>query len=404
MSTYLIHYGELGLKGNNRRDFENKLRKNILEKILPLDPKSALEIRHKYFVLKTITRKDLTQAIAQVFGIKWFAKATTLPRAKTVKDLGAKAIKLIDPEIPTFKISCKRADKTYPTISPEVEKQVGEVVLKKFKKLKVDLFNPLQEIRIEINTDAIFIYAKKEKGAGGLPVGTSGRVLVLLSGGIDSPVAAYMMAKRGCRVDFLNFYVTKNDDKIKRLAEKLRDYTGPSSRLYFAPYVYFSTEVLNLNTEFELVLFRRFMLKVAEEICHRHHIAAIVSGDNLGQVASQTLENLVATEDALTDIPCFRPLIGLDKDEIIDIAKKISTFDISNEPHKDCCSLIDRHARTRVTVEKIKEEEVKIADYQGLLDKTLEGMEFPQKVKGPVIKPIQEPTPESKKPLKFGRI
>lgn len=376
-STFLIHYGELGLKGQNRRDFESKLKKNI-EQNLSRDGISAkVSSEHRYFILKcdSSLSERVIPVLDATFGISWYTEAHILPRTSKLTDIEKELLSIAttraDPS-KTLKIKVKRADKTYPQNSPEIEKNLGATLLKKTTYEKVDLKDPDDEYLIEIAHEHIFIFTEKHRGPGGLPVGTGGNVLVLLSGGFDSPVAAYLMAKRGCTMNYLHFYVNepKRNGKIPRIVRQLSKYTGPSE-LHLAPYLPFNMAILDTKTRYELVLFRRFMLRIAEELCRKHGYDAIITGDSLGQVASQTMENLSATQDALESTPILRPLISFDKEEIIEIAKRIGTFDISNEPEKDCCSIIDRNAKTRVTVEKIQEEEKGLQDYRTIIEETL---------------------------------
>lgn len=379
INKFLIHYGELGLKGANRKDFEYQLRRNILAKIRDIDTEAELEIKHKYFELRTSKNTDpqkVTARIKKVFGISWFTQATELPRESELKKISQKILELASHQADsqkTFKVSCKRADKRYPKTSPEIEKFIGREIIQNTDYNKVDLTDPDDAYFIEIEHDTIYVFDKKIQGLEGLPVGTSGRALVLLSGGIDSPVAAYMMAKRGCNIDFLNFYVNKPEksSQIVKLASKIAEYTN-HSLLIAAPYIHFNLAVSEIDTQYELVLFRRFMLRIAQKLCEENNYEALVTGDNLGQVASQTMENIEAATDALEKTLTFRPLIGMDKKEIIRIAKDIGSFELSIEPHKDCCSIIDQNAKTRVSINRIREEEKKLKNYQQLIDKTLE--------------------------------
>ncbi len=379
--TFLIHYGEIGLKGHNRRDFENRLRRNIQTRVSAIGTaknKTETQIKYKYLELTTDIKDStkIVDTLSKTFGIVWFAEATRFPRAASLDDITKTIIKEAQAKATadrTFKVKVKRADKTFKMISQEIEAKIGEAILDQTTYTKVNLTRPDDEYFIEINTQAILVFTEKHRGPGGLPVGISGRVLVLFSGGIDSCVAAWMMAKRGCQVDYLHFYVNKPEkgSKIDRLYNKLAEWTD-GGRLFLAPYIHFNMEVLSIDTIYELVLFRRFMLKIAERLCNEKHIQAIASGDSLGQVASQTLSNITAANDALDKLVCFRPLISMDKEDIIDLARRIGTFDMSNEDQKDCCSLIDHHAKTRVGLEEIRKEEGKIENEQSMIDKTMD--------------------------------
>lgn len=402
---FLIHYGEIALKGKNRRDFETALKRDILLKLKKISPGPSptpsqtsspaastssnpkVSIKHKYLILEVdpaVDSQDVVSALEKVFGIAWFANTTEISRKSELDEIGKHIVKMAKPEASsdsTFKVSCKRADKRFQQKSPEIEREIGSQILQNTAYSKVNLTNPDHTYFTEIETDRIFIFNKKHRGPGGLPVGSNGRVLVLMSGGIDSPVAAYMMAKRGCAVDFLHFYVKEpaKNSKIIRLAQKVSEYTG-NGKLFLAPYLPFNMQILEVDTVYELVLFRRFILKVAERICQKHQLKTIATGDNLGQVASQTLENMTAADDALINHTCMRPLLCLDKEEIITLAKKIGTYEISNEPHKDCCSIIDKHAKTRVGIEQIRIEEKKIPDYEKIIDETLQSCLTPANI------------------------
>jgi tRNA uracil 4-sulfurtransferase len=376
--TALIHYGELGLKGQNRKDFENRLRKNIAARLSSAGVDSRVTLAHRYLTLPVTnpeTAGTVTDILSKTFGISWFAIAHTLPRDSEPSEIPERVLGLAKPNATpetSFRISAKRADKRYPLTSAELEREVGAYIIKNTEYTNVDLSDPDHTYYIEIDRDEIFIFDRKHPGPGGLPVGSSGKALVLLSGGFDSPIAAYLMAKRGCNIDFLNFYVKEpgKTDKIPRLASKLSEYTDPG-RIHLAPYLPFNLAVLETKTFYELVLFRRFMLRIGENLAREHGYDMIVTGDSLGQVASQTVENIHATEDALDEALCLRPLIGMDKEDIITVAREIDIFDIAKEPEKDCCSLIDRHPKTKVTLERIREEEQKIGGYEQALTDTL---------------------------------
>lgn len=376
--TFLIHYGELGLKGKNRKDFENRLLKNITDKLRRKGLDVPMTMQHRYLTIELPDEKHIPTVcdlLSKTFGISWFAIAETLPRDTDQKKISAEVLTLAKthaaPEI-TFRISAKRADKSFPLTSGELERAIGAEVLQKTKHSSVNLSAPDHTYFIEINHSHIFIFDRRLSGPGGLPIGSSGKALALLSGGFDSPVAAYLMAKRGCTIDFLNFFVNEpgKTDKVPRLASKLSKYTG-HGRLYLAPYLPFNMAILDAESNYELVLFRRFMLRVGEKLAKKYGYDLLITGDSLGQVASQTVENIHATEDALEEALCLRPLIGMDKEEIITIARNINLFDIAREPENDCCSLIDRHPKTKVTLEKIREEEKKIAQYDRLIEETL---------------------------------
>lgn len=348
MQKVLVHYAEIGLKGGNRGIFENQLIKNI--KIALTNPSLQIIKAQKQIVISG-EKIDL-EKLETVFGIAWYAPVTMV--SNTQAAIAAAALKLIEPG-KTFAVRGHH----------DLEVKLGDIIRIK-KKLKVNLDNPGQTIYItEFNRQAL-IFNQKIPGPGGLPVGTSGKVLCLLSGGFDSIAAAYLLAKRGAQVDFLHFHVFPDKkkvlaSKIIKIIEKLRFFTL-SQKLYLASYLPFQLKVLDLSLreeKQELVVYRRLMVKVGEEIAKKYDYQALVLGDSLGQVASQTLENICAVDQAV-GIPIFRPLIGMDKKDIIDLVRQIGLESETNQPYKDCCSLISTHPATRANLSKIQKIEKSI--------------------------------------------
>lgn len=354
----LIHYGELGLKGLNRPLFEKKLVENIdkalsgLEygKIRKAQGRIILELNEKS------TEKRFAESLKKVFGIAWFAFCFRREAAlENIKGLVENKFPL---EAGTrAKVSAKRADKTLPFTSMDLNRELGAYLVSRFG-TKISLTEPQKEIFVELSEGKAYIFDKKFKGLYGLPVGVSGKVLHLLSGGIDSPVASWLLMKRGCGVDFLHFHAFRKFDEIKNakildLAKILAQYCF-KARVFFVPYYPFEAEAVDAQARYRLILFRRFMIRVAEEIAKKHGIAALGTGENLAQVSSQTLENMVAINSA-TSLPILRPLLTYEKNEIVELAKKIGTFEISTKPYKDCCSLfIAKHPTTRAKLEIVK--------------------------------------------------
>ena len=328
-------------------------------------------------------------SLKEVFGVAWFAITEPLPHrsfkgSSEQEDFTAlenALVALATAEYAPGKAFCvrvKRSEKSVPFGSMELEKRFGTLLIERTPWKRVDLDNPDALFQVEIRGGASFVFSNKLKGPGGLPVRTAGRVLTLLSGGIDSPVAAYLMAKRGCSVDFLHFTATsmQQDEalqyKVYRLAKILSRYTL-GSRLFLAPYTQFDVALVGSGQEvqFDLILFRRFMARVAERLAQEIRAEALVSGDNLAQVASQTLSNMVATSRAL-DMPIFRPLVGFNKEEIIQLAQHIGTYRDSIEPYKDCCAIISRRPRTRSYHDHLSALEKRIfPDYDKLIEATL---------------------------------
>lgn len=375
----LIHYGELGLKGLNRPAFEKKLVENILKAIKGLESKKIRKIQGR-IILELKENADLIkleQLLMNVFGIAWFAFCfTTDATLESIKKLTKEKYKLKAGI--RLKVSAKRADKTLPFTSMDVNRELGAYLVEKFN-VRVSLKNPQKEIFVELANGKAYVFDRKIKGLYGLPIGISGKVLHLLSGGIDSPVAAWLLMKRGCEVDFLHFHAFKKFDeeknaKILKLAKILTQYSF-KARIFFVPFYPFEAEAVEAPPKYRLILFRRFMVRVAEEIANQHGIKAIGSGENLAQVSSQTLENMAVVSRA-TSLPIFRPLLTYEKNEIVELAKKIGTFKISVTPYKDCCSIfLTKHPATKATPEKVEAYEKRM-NLKDAIRESIEKMEI----------------------------
>lgn len=349
----LIHYGELGLKGENRRFFSDRLRRNIAgagaipsQTIRLNDQRLVMPLPHQGREAAVLLDK-----LRRVFGISWFAQAEEIEaNDELLRKVAVQLAKQIQPG-QSFAVRAKRSDKRYPLSSIEVDQKIGQII-GEATGAKVNLTEPDKTLFIEITADGIYLFWEKYRGLGGLPVGTSGRVLALFSGGIDSPVAAYLSAKRGATVDLIHFCAFPPEritqTKITTLHQQLQGFLG-RTRLFVVPYVHFQLAVASLpavNTRYEVLLFRRFMMQTGERLAQTIGAQALVTGDNLSQVASQTLENLAAI-DRNRSLPVFRPLLGYDKQEIIALAKKIGTYETSIQPYKDCCSLLHKRPVTK---------------------------------------------------------
>jgi thiamine biosynthesis protein ThiI len=374
MKYLICHYSEIGLKGKNRRFFEERLIFNI-KKVLKRDWFSFVK-RIPGRILIRLTekgqknQKEISEKLKNVFGIAFFSFAVeTDAKIEKIKE---KAFELLKGEkFKTFKIETQRSDKTFPLTSQEVNERVGEHILKKSKiknqksKIKVKLKNPDIICFIEIVEKKAFLYLEKIKGPGGLPISTGGKAISLLSGGIDSPVAAFFVAKRGIEIIFVHFHAypyTKKQSiekaiKITRLFKKYQ----PRISLYLVPFGEIQKEIfLKTLAKIRMILYRRVMLKIAEIIAKKEKALALITGESIGQVASQTLENIKVIEEAIK-LPIFRPLVGFDKEEIIKKAKEIETFEISILPYEDCCSrFLPKHPETKAKIEEIKKAEKKI--------------------------------------------
>ena len=375
----LIKNGELALKGLNRSTFEDILIKNIRKRIKPL---GEFEYRKEQSTISVIPvdeyidMDEVSDRISRVFGIAAYSRALQVEKDMSVilrnaPDYLAEQLK----EAKSFKVEGKRSDKKFPLKSPEISAEVGGAILSKFPHLKVDVKNPDILVTIEIREKFAFIRGNQTKGAGGMPTGTAGKSAILISGGIDSPVAAYMMAKRGLVLNAIHFasppYTSpQSEEKVHNLLRKVSRYSG-NICLFTVGFTEIQEEIRDKCPEelFTLIM-RRFMMRISNRIADREDCKALITGESLGQVASQTL-NALACTDAVVEMPVFRPLIGLDKDEIIKVSRKIDTFNISIEPYEDCCTVFTpKHPKTRPQISIIEAAEQAL-DIEGLIERAI---------------------------------
>lgn len=370
LNRIIIHYGELSLKGGNRKYFEDKLAKNIrlhLEKNFP----GSFELIQKFHgrIIVKLTPEGASQPerlkkiMQKIFGLANFSFAAEIPR--DINKMQAACWEMMrNRKFKSFRITAQRSEKNFPLTSQEINEKIGAYIQKKSGK-KVKLKDPELNCFVEITEKNAFAYLEKLKGAGGMPVGTSAKSIVLLSGGIDSPVAAYFALKRGSIPVFVHFHSLpftspKSIEKIKELVKILNSY-NLKSKVYLVPFAEIQKEII-LKTEPKprVVLYRRMMLRISEKIAEMENAQAIYTGDSVAQVASQTLENIRAIEEAVR-IPVLRPLAGFDKEEIIDWARRIGTYEISTLPHDDCCTrFVPKHPELQASILKIKAEEKKL--------------------------------------------
>ena len=376
---FLVHYGEIGLKRKNRSYFEKKLAQNIK---LSLKGMGCAEVRRIYGRLLVMLHADANVAAIQdrlgkVMGIAHFERALAAqPTIEAIQDAALELVK--DQQFKTLKVETKRANKRFPLTSPETSAAVGAYLLSATG-TSADMHTPDLRCNIEIVDEAAYIYVQKNRGIGGLPVGASGKVLVMLSGGIDSPVAAWRMMKRGVKALFVHFYSYPYTDKaslekVEELAEILATWNY-RTQIYLVPFAEVQQQIVTQTpAPFRVILYRRMMVRIAQQIAAAAKAACLVTGESLGQVASQTLGNLRVIEE-IAEIPILRPLIGDDKAEIIDLAEQIGTFEISTLPHDDCCSLFvpDRPA-TNASLEAVQEAEAAL-DIDALVKFALESVE-----------------------------
>lgn len=380
----LIKDGELSLKGLNRQNFEDRMIRNIKRRLKPLGEFRVRKAQSTIYIIPESEDFDFGEALkrtATVFGIAGFSRACVCE--KNAEDIFGKApvyLKETLNSVKTFKVEAKRADKSFPLTSPEISRELGGILLKNFRHLKVDVHNPDVVITVEIRDFGAYIRAGQIKGAGGLPVGTSGRAAVLISGGIDSPVAAYLMAKRGLILNAIHFasppYTSpRAEQKVRDLLSKVAVYSG-TIRLAVVPFTEIQEEIgKKCPEDYFTLIMRRMMMRISCIIAQNDECLGLITGESLGQVASQTLPALAATDGVCT-MPVMRPLIGMDKEEIITISKKIDAFETSILPYEDCCTVFTpKHPHTRPKAGQCEAAE-KNLDIDGLIEKAVKGTEF----------------------------
>jgi thiamine biosynthesis protein ThiI len=362
MNSVLIRYHEIALKKGNRAYFTELLKRNLVSAVKDLGVKDirSLSARVLLSFKNDIEPQIISRRIGAVFGVANFSLVE-----KTARDIDALRERILaalnGTHFESFRIETQRGDKTFPLNSPEINRQLGAAV-KQQSGARVDLSNPALTVIVEILPRDAFFGFDKIQGAGGLPVGASGRLVSLISGGIDSPVAAYRMMQRGCRLIFVHFhsapYLDKtSQEKVRQLVSMLTRHQF-HSRLYLVPFGEIQRQIVAaVSRPLRVVLYRRMMLRMAEGVARKENAKALVTGESLGQVASQTLENMSVIQQAAT-LPILRPLVGMDKQEIIDQARRIGTFEISSIPDQDCCQLfVPKHPATKARVDEVEDAE-----------------------------------------------
>lgn len=376
----LLKDGEIVLKGLNRRTFEDVLKKNIKHALSPLGSFEIRSAQSIIYVKPLSDDIDLNEAclkISRVFGIVSYSRAA-ICEEKTLESIMATAPVYLEKELKaakTFKVEARRSDKRFPYKSPEICAELGGAILDKFPHLSVDVHNPDLIVNVEVRDFGAYVHGAALRGAGGIPVGTSGNAAILISGGIDSPIAAYMMAKRGLKLTAIHFasppYTSKRaEDKVVRLLRRVSRYAGKMT-MYTVPFTKIQETIKNeCPEELFTIIMRRLMMQISSRIAEDNNCTALITGESLGQVASQTIGALSCTDEA-ADLLVFRPLIGMDKQEIIDISYKIDTYDISIEPYEDCCTVFTpKHPRTRPVLKYVKEAQEK-ADFAPMIEEAL---------------------------------
>ncbi len=385
----LLRYGEIHLKGKNRGFFDNQLIKNIESATKKIDEKSKIsKVGGRYLIseFNDDNLEGIVSACTKVFGLVSLSIATKVESTpEKIEEVLNKLLEEGEFDLEfsnSFKIDVKRANKKFPIQSTEFERQLGGVVLDKFPNLKVNLTNPEKTIFVDIRENgSTFIFGDKIKCCGGMPVGTSGKGLAMLSGGIDSPVACYMMAKRGMKLSAVHFhsfpYTSQQaKQKVIDLAKEIVPYTGELD-LYVVSFTKIQEEIhKKCKDGYMITIMRRIMMRICEKLAEKHGFQAVITGENLAQVASQTIESMTSTENALKNLPVYRPLIAFDKIDIIEIAKQIGTFETSILPYEDCCTVfLPKNPLIKPKIELVEKEESYL-DMETLVNDAVDNLEF----------------------------
>ena len=375
-NVLLVRMGEIWLKGENRNFFVKALARRIKKAIE--NTGATLEVTQGRMFVRNID--DMDEVIAKV--TKVFGVHSVSPVVQCEKDVQAiydTAIEMMTSMTGTFKVIARRADKRFPMNSTMLNEEIGHEVLVHCPQMKVDVHNPDHELNVEVREN-VYLYVEKIPAVGGMPVGTNGKAMLLLSGGIDSPVAGYMIAKRGVQLNAIHYHSfpftsEQAKQKVIDLAKMLAEYAGPI-RLYVVPFTEMQQELYEKCPDSQLtILMRRYMMRIANEVAKKANCTALITGESIGQVASQTMDGLVCS-NAVCDMPVFRPLIGFDKSDIMNEAVKIGTYETSILPYEDCCTIFTpRHPQTKPKVDQLLESE-KLIDGEGIIKRAIEGIEI----------------------------
>ena len=372
----LIRYGELSLKGKNRRVFENILLENIRKNLESVEHGPLTQTFGRIYLATKGNWRELAERLQSVFGI--VSVSPVLKRDLDLDDIKAGAVAVVaDTEGKTFKVETRRSNKAFPLTSPEISKVIGGHVLANFPHLQVDVHNPDFVLNVEVRQEGALLYSQIIPCLGGLPAGSSGKGLLLLSGGIDSPVAGFLAMKRGVQVEGLHFHSypftsERSKEKVIELARQLSRYNRRGSMKVWIAYFSEIQKALQQSSypALSITLMRRFMLRIGTALAERERAYALITGDSLGQVASQTMES-IHTINAVTAMPVYRPLIGLDKQEIVNLAVQIGTYETSILPYEDCCTVfVPKNPATRPTIEQALRAEAEL-DVDGLIEEAI---------------------------------
>ena len=372
----LCKYGEIVLKGANRRSFEDQLAKELRIRASRHGHFEINRAQSTVFIEPKDESADLEgmfDAARKVFGIVAVGRAAVAEKSmESIEAVTREYIPSFLRDKKTFKVEAKRSDKAFALGSPEISREIGGVILSCCPWMRVDVHEPEVTVRVEVREHSAYIHAGQFKGAGGLPVGTNGKGMLLLSGGIDSPVAGFMMAKRGVRLDAIHFesfpYTSERArEKVLELAKIVAQYSGPIN-VHIISLTHIQEELVRACEEdYFTLLLRRYMMALADRLAKDEDCQALITGESLGQVASQTIQAIGVT-DPMTTLPVFRPCIGMDKEEIITISRKIGAFETSIQPYEDCCTVFTpRHPRTKPVLEKVVAQEEKL-DFNALVE------------------------------------
>ena len=379
----LLKLGEIVLKGLNRRSFEQKLMANVRRRLSHIGNFRVYCLQSTVYVEPESENEDMDEAfeaLKKVFGIINLTRAAGCEKDKdAIVKLAVEYLREDMLNAKSFKVESKRSDKSFPMTSIQLSQYVGGELAEAYPDTEVDVHNPELTVHIEVRDLAAYVHASPVPGAGGMPVGSNGIAVTLLSGGIDSPVSSYMIAKRGVRlvpVHFFSFPYTSEQakDKVIELGRQLTEYCGPMT-LDVVPFTHIQEEIRDkCPEEYFTLIMRRFMMRIAERIAYNAGAKAIVTGENLGQVASQTMEAMASTQ-AVIDMPVLQPLIGMDKEEIITLSRKIGTFETSILPYEDCCTVFTpRHPKTHPKLSDVEAAE-SVLDIDALVDEAFKGIE-----------------------------
>lgn len=373
VQSFLIKYAEIGVKGKNRYIFEDKLTSHIHHALKRLDGNFSVTKESGRIYAHAASEFDYDEVVAAlrcVFGIAGICPMVQV-EDRGYDDLKEQVLRYVDETYPdknfTFKVNTRRANKQYPHTSEQINRDLGEVILETYPETRVDVHNPDVLLHVEIRGRNINFYSLTIPGPGGMPVGTNGKAMLLLSGGIDSPVAGYMIAKRGVNIEAVYFHAPpytseRAKQKVVDLAKQVSRYAGVI-KLHIVNFTDIQLYIYDKCPHEELtIIMRRYMMKIAEELAKKDQCLGLITGESIGQVASQTVHSLAVTNEVCT-LPVFRPVIGFDKQEIVDISQKIGTYETSIEPYEDCCTIfVAKHPVTKPILQNIKKSETKLKE------------------------------------------